>query len=216
MHGLPLLLIGMLLFFDGSATPPSEPSGTSAAVGVGMAMPHLFDGHRLYFYGIPDFDQVPDDMTPIDSVVFAQGQQHVEITTAPPWFWPEVMKLDYDLLFLRAKTLSKNWVEVVVNRETGRTGWIDRQAVRFVDWPQFLLDVHSIEILDPAANPIRIKPLDHASILAESPPIPLKVLAVQGSWLQILTDGVADRIAPTGWIRWRNGDELLISYSPLS
>ena len=179
-------------------------------------MPHLVSGERLYFYGTPDFTQLPALMTPRDSVTFGQGPYHVDIMTAPPWFVPEVLKMDYDMLFLRAITLTKNWVEVVVNRLTGETRWIDAQAVRFVDWPRFLLDMATVEMLDAAANPIRVKPLDYAGILAEAPGIPLQVLAIQGSWMQVSTNGVADRIVPTGWIRWRDGDQLLISYAPLS
>ena len=123
--------------------------------------------------------------------------------------------MDYDLLFLRAMTISKNWIEVVVNRLTGETRWVDAQAVRFVDWPRFLLDVAAVEVPEAGTNPIRIKPLGHASILADAPGIPLPVLGVRGSWLQVATIHVADRIPPWGWIRWREDDRLLISYSPL-
>ena len=124
------------------------------------------------------------------------------------------MKLDYDLLFLRAKTLTRNWIEVVVNRETGQASWIDRHAVEFIHWPTFLLDVVAVEVHDPEGNPVRVKPLDHASVLADAT-LPLRPLAIQGSWLQVSTNGLADRIAPTGWIRWRDGDRLLITYSLL-
>ena len=124
------------------------------------------------------------------------------------------MKLDYDLLFLRAKTLTRNWIEVVVNRETGQTSWIDRHAVECIHWPTFLLNVVAVEVNDPEGNPVRVKPLDHASVLADAT-LSLQPLAIQGSWLQVSTNGLADRIAPTGWIRWRDGDRLLITYSLL-
>jgi hypothetical protein len=184
-------------------------------VGLGFVQPRLLSGQRLYFYARPDADQLAEMMTPVDSLVFGAGRQHVDITMAPPWFWPEVMKLDYDLLFLRALTLTKNWIEVVVNTETGQTSWVDRHAVAFIDWPDFLLDVYAVEVTDPAANKVLLKPLDHAAVLADAS-IPLTPLAVQGSWLQVSTNGLADRIVPTGWIRWRDGDRLLITFSLLS
>lgn len=195
---------------------PQDAPQADAPLGVGMAKPHLASGRMLYFYSQPDFDQMPAMMTPTDSLVFGDGPGHVDITSAPPWFWPEVMKLDYDLLYLRARTLTKNWIEVVVNHQTGRTAWIDRQAATYIDWPTFLLDVAAVEVQDAEANPIRVKPLDHAGIMAEAPGIPLPPLAIQGSWLQVSTAAVADRMPPTGWIRWRNGDRLVITFSLLS
>ena len=86
----------------------------------------------------------------------------------------------------------------------------------YIDWPTFLLDVVAVEVIDAAANPIRVKPLDQAGILAEAPGHPLPPLAIRGSWMQVSTGDLADRIAPSGWIRWRDGDRLLIRYSLLS
>ncbi len=240
MHRLSLLLISTLLFcgeapsptlemasaaevsstlemvpVSDSLLPPEAVLAVEASLGVGMVQPRLLDGQRLYFYGRPDFTQLPGMMTPLDSLVFGQGPYYVDIKSAPPWFWPEVMKLDYDLLFLRAKTLTRNWIEVVVNRETGQTRWIDRHAVECIHWPTFLLNVVAVEVNDPEGNPVRVKPLDHASVLADAT-LSLQSLAIQGSWLQVSTNGLADRIAPTGWIRWREGDRLLISFSLLS
>jgi hypothetical protein len=106
-------------------------------------------------------------------------------------------------------------VEVVVNRETGQTRWVDRQAVEFFEWPDFLLKAVAVEALDPEANPIRSGP-DESTPILSSAPADLRPVAVRGSWLQVSTAGLADRIVPTGWIRWRDGDRLLVSYSLLS
>jgi hypothetical protein len=44
----------------------------------------------------------------------------------------------------------------------------------------------------------------------------LPPLAVQGVWVKVATGHLADRIQPEGWIRWRRGDRLLVTYNPLS
>lgn len=189
---------------------------TQQPLGAGMVKPRLAAGTTLHFYGVRDVTALPDQLMPQDSLTFGQGEHFVEIATAPPWFWPEVMKLDYNLLYLRAKTLSKSWLEVVVNRDTGRTAWVSRHAVDFIHWPDFLLDVFAVELIDPANNPMRIKPLLHASPVALPPRAQLRPLAVQGDWLQVALLGEDGQSGQTGWIRWRKDERLLIRYSLLS
>jgi hypothetical protein len=49
-------------------------------------------------------------------------------------------------------------------------------------------------------------------------PLPLAPLAARGDWLRVAPGHLADRIAPSGWIRWRapsaTGGRLLVSYAP--
>jgi hypothetical protein len=88
--------------------------------------------------------------------------------------------------------------------------------VGYRDWGTFLTNVVAVEIIDVATNPIRIKPLDNAGILAQVPGAQLRPIAVRGDWLLVSTVGLADRIVPTGWIRWKKDNVLLITYSLLS
>jgi hypothetical protein len=75
--------------------------------------------------------------------------------------------------------------------------------------------VPSVEAFDAEANPVRTRPLDAAPILSTARAA-LPALAVQGDWLKVKTGHLADRIPPEGWIRWRRGDRLLVTYNPLS
>ncbi|MCC6939476.1 MAG: hypothetical protein IT226_14750 [Flavobacteriales bacterium] len=199
---------------SGASDIPRSASHEPGAIGLGMASPSLLPG-ALYFYPGPDLIEVGDPSTPWDSLVFVQGEYYVDIAYAPPWFVPAHLKLDYDLLLLKAITISQNRIEVEVNGLDGRTAWVDRQAVQLRLWPEFILNTVAVEILDPETNPIRIKPLDHAAIMADGANALLKPLAVQGDWLMVGTSELADRIAPTGWIRWRKDGKLLVDYSLL-
>jgi hypothetical protein len=190
---------------------------TSLPAGMGIAKPHLSHGKRVYFYHFLPIGAQPYQIRPFDSLLIHKGENHFEIIYAPPWFFPEVMKLDYDLLLFRTITVSKYWMEVVVNKLTGITYWISRDDAEFIDWTNFLLNVYDVELIDPEKNPLRFKPLDHASIVATTPErFSLKPLAINGDWMMVPTLGLADRIVPYGWIRWRNNDKLLITYSLLS
>ena len=198
------------LLFSGAGMPEA-----TVPVGVGLVRPALVPGQPLYFYGVSDLDDRPGALVPQDSLTFRQGAHYVDVATAPPWFVPEVLKLDYDLLVLRAKTLARHWVEVVVNQRTGETRWVDRHAVRLDLWPDALLNMAAVEVSDPQANPIRSGP-DAATPVLRTTLALLQPLAVQGDWLRVGPSELADQQVPQGWVRWRDGDRLLITYSLLS
>ena len=163
----------------GTAAATRPPEQGPQRLGLGMAAPVMETG-VFHFYAGPDMDRIPDPSQALDSLIFEKGKHYIGIASAPPWFVPAHMKLDYGLLLLKVITT-----------------------------------VNSVEIFDPETNPIRIKPLDHASIMADGADALLKPLAVQGDWLMVDTSGLADRIAPTGWIRWRDGERLLVRYNLL-
>ncbi|MEQ8362829.1 MAG: hypothetical protein RH948_08165 [Cyclobacteriaceae bacterium] len=184
--------------------------------GIGIASPHMIPGAPLYFYSAPDFDAAPYQFKPTDSITFIKGKYNIEIATAPPWLAPEHIKLDYGIFTFRVVTYSQNWLEVIVNNTNGLTRWIDRQAVGYKEWCTYLTEIVAVEIIDVEKNPIRIKPQDNASILAQVPGAQLRPIAVKGDWLLVSTVGLADRIVPTGWIRWKKDGILLVMYSILS
>lgn len=195
-----------------SSSLASVPSGTTP-LGYGIARAHTDPQGVLHFYNRPAPDNLPSGAAPVDTVQFGPGQPHVQIQTAPPWFVPEVLKLDYDTLLLRVLTIQRNWVEVLVNQTDGRTHWIGRDSADVLSWPEFLLGVAAVEPLDPAANPLRLKPLDHASPI-QGASSPYSVVAAQEQWL-----GVRPAEKPgdlQGWIRWKKQGQLTVSYSILS
>ena len=184
-------------------------------LGLGIARLQPRPDGVVHFYGQPRPGDSPGALPPIDTVRFRAGQPTVEIAEAPPWLVPEHLKMDYELFTLRALTLSPEWVEVIGNMRTGETWWVDRQAVQFVAWPEYLLSIHSVTIDDEDGNPIRLRPFDDSPILATTSAA-LPPLAVQGEWLKVATGHLADRIQPEGWVRWRRGDRLLLTCNPLS
>jgi len=188
---------------------PTTDEARDPVLGLGMAAPIMELG-TFHFYGAPDLDRLPDLFHATDSLTFAKGEHFTDITSAPPWFVPAHLKLDHGLLLLKVITLSRNWMEVEVNSIDGTTRWVDRGELHFETWPEFITTVNSVEIIDAETNPVRLKPLDHAAILAEGTNALLVPLAVHGDWLMVSTDGLADRIVPTGWIRWRDGEQLLV------
>lgn len=183
---------------------PDQPLGLGlAVVRVGDAPP------PLGLYPPPDLDSVPEAGAPADSVTFVPRRGRAAVGTAPPWFLPEVLDIARGHIGLRVHTLAAEWVEVVTNRSDGRTAWLRRDRVEIVAWPDVLLQ--SLLTIDPEANPLRTRPTDEASILATTPAgVRLRPLAVRGDWVQVSTLGLADRIPPSGWVRWTDGARLLV------
>ncbi len=216
LHRFVLIAIGLLLV--AVSTAPSEPFAQDrgdAPMGLGIAAPLLESGLPLYFRSGPEFDAAV-----ADSVTFSGTGNSLDIATAPPWLVPEHLKLDYQIFLFRVVSISRHAVELLVNKTSGKTAWVHRADVTFRSWPEFFSEVFSVEQLDVAANPVRPRPFTYSDPLSVQPDAGsgfLDVLQVRGDWLQVQQIGDAmDPVGPPGWIRWRDGEQLLISWSLLS
>lgn len=198
-------------------TAPAVDPEPKLSAGIGMAKTILSFPTPVYFYNTPGPDQIADMLSPIDSVTLKTEARQTEIATAPPWLVPEILKLDYQLFYFTVKSRTRYMLEVVVNTQTGRTAWIDRERVDFMGWPSFLLTVHSVEAKNPADNPVRVKPLTHAGLMTKATDQHfLRPVKVQEDWLQVEVLDPDFQAIGTGWIRWQAEGELLVNYNLLS
>ena len=183
-------------------------------MGIGMVSVSPETGRTLRFYSKPNHNELPENLQAVDSLTFKDARHFVDIATAPPWFVPHYMKLDYGILQLIAVTVQKNWIEVVVNKTNGQTSWVYRQDVGYSTWSEFLLNVHSVELLNATDFPPRIKPMDHASpdqsVDANGVFYPV---AIKDDWLQVHPDKETNHDI---WVRWKRDGILLVRYSMLS
>ncbi len=209
MRRLVVVVLASILAAPASAQRPDAPQG------IGMVRPPIVPGNKLYFYLPTDLFAPPDAVAPIDSLVFVAGVPSVD-AQGPPWLSPEVLKLDYELLWFRARTLMQFWIEVEVNPQGDRR-WLDRAAVEFLAWPEFLLQVFAVETADPENNPVRVAPDATAPPLDLSTEVILRPAGIRGEWIwvEIMPDMGANPTA-NGWLRWTDGARLLVQYSLLS
>lgn len=232
----PWLAVGLLV-----ATGPAlaENGIPGPELGAGVARPVALDPqHPLYFFLAPPYERArsgsgsesgsaPESgylasAAPDDSLTLRMGEFSLEIATAPSWFAPETVKLDYDLLLFRALSVTRDWVEVIVNeslerpRSFPRTAWVTRESLQFIPWAEFLLDVYSVEPRDPATNPLRSGPDASFPEVAASDGRDFHVIAVQGSWILVEDTDAHETAALRGWLRWREGDTLVVLYWLLS
>ena len=186
----------------------------STDMGIGFFQPNFYQHPKLNFYGGVNLEKSLDEHLPVDSLVFTQTELGFTTTYAPPWLFPEHMKLDYGVLMFKVIGVGNDFVKVESNRQTGQTHYLNKSDGRFIPWPEMLLSIHSIQPLDPTQS-IHIKPQSNASLVTTTYEF-LQPLLVQGEWAYVkMVDGNLKEVSK-GWIRWRDGNQLMIKYSLFS
>ena len=189
---------------------------TTSEMGLGMFTPNFYENKVLYFYGNLTHGKSVQEHMPTDSITFKQREYGgFDIATAPPWLVPEHLKLDYDLLYFKVKSISHDFIEVIVNTTNNRTAFVNRYSGKLHYWPEFLLGVHSIEFPEPSKHKIYVKPLDHAGTIATSYSF-MRPVKIQNDWMYVeLMDDNFNKKG-NGWIRWTKNSKMLITYNLLS
>ncbi len=105
---------------------------TVASMGIGFFKPNFFAYPTLYFYGGINMDKLISDHLPTDSVVFTRDENGNPTTTyAPPWLFPEHLKLDYGILFFKAMGVAQDFIKVEVNGTTNQLSYLDKSKGTF-------------------------------------------------------------------------------------
>ena len=158
-----------------------------------------------------DFYVSPLVWQPMDSLVL-QGEQ---IHYAPPYLLPFYQKLDYNQLTFRWLAVAQGWVEIELNAQLGRKAWVPRDQLKLNYWPDFLVELFALEAIDPDSNPLRTKPLDHAATVSQPEDVEyLRPLQVNDEWifLEFWYEAQGEFLGEGGWLRWREGYELLVKW----
>ena len=195
--------------------PSEEKMFQSKEMGIGFFQPNFYENPCLNFYGGVNLEKSISEHLPQDSVVFRQTELGFSTSYAPPWLFPEHMKLDYGIMMFKVIGYGNDFLKIETNRQTHQYHYADKSKGRFISWAEMLQSVNSIEPIDKSAQTIHTKPLNAADQISGNYTF-LKPLLVQEEWIyvRLLTDGFKE--VGKGWIRWKDGSKLLISYSLLS
>ncbi len=188
---------------------------SSSQMGLGMAFPDIYNQKVLYFYS-PNLEKSAYDHTPIDSIVFEKSEQGISISYAPPWFYPAHMKMDYELLVMKAISKTKDWVQLEVNKQTGLTHWVDASKISLKSWPDFLLSAVSVEIIDPIVSGPKTRPFDHSPEIQNLDGRIYTPTEISDEWLRVNIMNNNYKKIGEGWVRWRRGSQILLRYNLLS
>jgi len=189
---------------------------TNEVLGLGMYTPNFYENKALYFYDNLTPGKSVQEHIPADSITFMQRENGgFDIATAPPWLVPDHLKLDYDILYFKVKSVSHDFLEVVVNTISNQTAFVDRYTGKLQYWPEFLLVVHSVEFPEPSKHKIYVKPLDYAGTV-ETPYSFMRPIKIESEWMYVELQNDEFTAIGKGWIKWLKNGKLLIRYSLLS
>jgi hypothetical protein len=189
---------------------------TTHEMGLGMFTPNFYENKVLYFYGNLTQGKSVQEHMPTDSIMFKQLEYGgFDIATAPPWLVPDHLKLDYDMLYFKVKSISHDFIEVIVNTTNNQAAFVDRYSGKMQYWPEFLLGVHSVEFPEPSKHKIFVKPLDYAGTVT-TPYSFMRPVKIQNEWMYVELQNNGFKEVAKGWIRWQKDGKLLIIYNLLS
>ena len=178
--------------------------------GLGLVqVPFSRTGLRLHFYA--DTDYFSD---PVDSLIYVSEGNRSVLRYAPPYLLPFYQKEDYEALYFRFTGVQDDRVKIVLNAASARQGWVNRHDVKVLFWPDFLASVFAIYPLDGERNPVRRHPLVNAdretNVGTDEILLPERV---EGDWIYVKAHIEGDSgEGYGGWVRWRDGDRLLVGW----
>lgn len=194
---------------------PTKDSNFIPPLGLGVCSPKFFEFKSIYFYNQPNPDKALDEHFPSDSLVFLNTENGPEITYAPPWFYPLHQKVDYGILKIRVISVNRDFIEILVNESNGQSHFLNRSQCTIDYWPDFLLQINSVESLNIDENPLRVKPLEYAAKVMASYEF-LRPVRVSREWLRVqMLDKNLGSLG-FGWLKWQVDGKLSIKYSLLS
>jgi hypothetical protein len=186
-------------------------------LGIGLVSINFDDKTVLNFYE----SQIAT--TPTKTIEFFDDNNYWNIRDLDKqkqWLNPEVLWLEYNSFIFRCKSLADDWVEIIVNNETGKNLWLKKSEVaKFSNWETYLQGMFGVARLSDQNQKIRKQPSDSSEEIKYSGGDCFQVKSMNGDWIEIYTAEYCDESytdsktkIKSGWIKWRQGNKLLIEY----
>lgn len=160
-------------------------------------------------------DRVPEKVI---RLIKEKGDIIIEEKDYIQWLHPETIWLDYSQFLFRYTQIQDNWVEVIINKETGDKKWIlTSSTFEIISWDKFLIEnTTAIEPLTP--TDIKLEPSSDSKTIRQSTDKDcFEAIEIMGDWIKIKTNETlecSEHPTPikTGWIKWRQNNRLTIKY----
>ncbi len=197
----------------------SELQSLQTDLGIGLVSINFDDKTTLHFYSTPNEKeptrtiQFFNDKT-INSWNIRDLDKHKE------WLKPEILWLDYSQFVFRCLTVNNNWLKVMVNNETEENLWLKKSDLTtFNDWEHYLKEMFGVARLSDQQQKIRSSPTDNSEEISYHGQDCFQVKSMKGDWIEIFTADYCDGSytdsktkIKSGWVKWRQGNKLLIEY----
>lgn len=186
-------------------------------LGIGLVKIAFDDKTVIDFYDSPEFSNKLKTIEFFnDKAINSWNIKNLE-NHQKDWLSPETLWLDYSQFTFRCKTKIEDCFEVYVSDT--KTMWIKAtHYTHFTTWESYLQGMFSIERLNPETQEIYSRPYPKSAII-EATEDCFKVLQLSKDeeWIEIKTaDHCETEDKISGWIQWRDGDNILIDYHTTS
>jgi hypothetical protein len=166
-------------------------------LGIGLVSITFDEKTTLHFYSAPNDEQPTAtlqffDDHKINSISIRDLEKH-EV-----WLKPEVLGLDYLSFIFRCSTIENNWMEVIVNNETGKTLWLKQSnIITFDTWESYIINMFLISRLPYQNLPeekqkIRSFPHEDSVEIIYDDEDCFQVKSMKGDWIEIYTTDICD------------------------
>ena len=207
-----LLVINFLLLFSTQGWSQTE-------LGIGLVSIDFDDKTVLKFYS-DTLEREPEKVVEFFDDKKINSWNIKDYDKQKIWLKPEVLWLDYFSFTFRSLAQTDNWLDVIVNNETGKTYWLKKtDKVKFRNWEEYLKNMFGVTRLLDFPQKIRKEPNDNSPEIKYQGTDCFIVESLEGDWIEISTpdycdENFTDSKTPikSGWIKWRKGDELIIDY----
>lgn len=133
------------------------------------------------------------------------------------------MNLDYSIFEFQYITEKDGWLEVIVDPETSNTFWIKKSdKIEALTWGEYIKDMFGIGPQENSLQEIKRTPDMTAEKLRDFDGC-YSVKSVKGDWIELFTSDYcedffdqSEQKIETGWVKWREGDELLVELYPFA
>lgn len=203
--------------FSGDVNKLSNSKNLEQEMGMGLYTPRMVPGQILYFYESPTLSSHNERLKPADSIVFeATTYGGFEMGYKPKWLEPHYVKLDYDMLLFQVNSFGRRYIELTVNESQNKILYVSADSGTYVDWNQFIIQAHSVEILDTFPQKIKSQPLIGSKSIFPEGDYLMVPEHIKGDWLLITITDLQYNFKGKGWIQWKKDGKLLIQYKMLS
>ena len=125
---------------------------------------------------------------------------------------PLVAKPDYELLHFRILGSDNTRLHIEFDKDDPYSAgyWTDKSqdGLKIVPELEYWQSYRSVSV-QPLLNPVRVKPSDDAEVVIRE--ADLTITEYNGDWAKVINNECnGDQTFKEGWIRWRNGDKLLV------
>jgi len=192
-------------------------SWAQSSLGVGLVSIDFNDKTVLSFY-TDTTDKKPTKTVEFFNDKSIDSWNIRNLNTQKQWLNPEVLWLDYNSFVFRCKMQTNGWYAVIVNNQTNKVYWLKKSKwTTFLSWEKFLKEMFSVERL--SKQKIRNLPNEDSKEIKHTGEDCFQVRSMKGEWIEIFTTDLCDdedtkskTKIKSGWIKWRDGNKLLINY----